>query len=710
MDKINFILDNIPDAYNKDAEGNVYKILNPIAKRLDEFLVNLDEVKKAKWVDYAKGEDLDKIGNILNMKRFNNESDNSYRGRIKARVPSFIGGGTISAIKQVITGYLGVEPVIIEHYKSGEGHPYFDKGVLKGIEVEKIDDLNLKVKSGIAYLGGKQYILGEITIPNNNGYLKYNLIPAGTKKIDNFAGKVAGSTVENPHTFKFISNAILQSPSSFSIEASQSHIDAVKTLGGTFSSSGTIVNGNSIQALFSFNLIEEIERNIGKIPASTLDGKIAWLKANIAKITANWHGWGTNKHANPMYKADFTGKVAGSVTENPHVAKYILSGTPSTTLQPPTSGNASEATNTHYGLIPTLNGSSFSASRSGSSEMAQQVFSFNLIEHVQRKYSFTIPGADTAAKVTWLKANIKQLKLYWHGKGSGPSGNKATISRFRSSWTNNSSGFQHTNNTITMLTAIENTMEGFIQSDGFVHFLAYAEASNGTIASTIETDFVELEVELVGVDKASFALWNRNPSSGPPAWGLINTTGNSTVTKISSGGIIDSANGWMTTGADGKGAKAFDENGIIHFLAYAEPSNGLAASTINTDYAELEIELKEVSPYLTNDADNIERSNQILLGEVNGTIIDNRTILNPEEHYITNNSSITIQIPYEFNTSNISLEDVKDILRNTKAAGIALLIKTMQTYNDSIEFSDSANATFLMGFSGIGSNNFLGGI
>jgi hypothetical protein len=34
------------------------------------------------------------------------------------------------------------------------------------------------------------------------------------------------------------------------------------------------------------------------------------------------------------------------------------------------------------------------------------IFSFDLIAYVERKYSITIPGADIAAKVAWLKANI----------------------------------------------------------------------------------------------------------------------------------------------------------------------------------------------------------------------------------------------------------------------------------------------------------------
>src|SRR5690606_33806386 len=37
---------------------------------------------------------------------------------------------------------------------------------------------------------------------------------------------------------------------------------------------------------------------------------------------------------------------------------------------------------------------------------------------------------------------------------------------------------------------------------------------------------------------------------------------------------------------------AVDNDGIVHYLAYADPSDGTTPSIINTDYVELEIELK----------------------------------------------------------------------------------------------------------------------
>jgi hypothetical protein len=67
--------------------------------------------------------------------------------------------------------------------------------------------------------------------------------------------------------------------------------------------------GNTVigQQLFSFNLIEYVKRKYGFTP------DVAWLKANVTKLTANWWGFGSNAQANPSGIANFAGKVAGQL-------------------------------------------------------------------------------------------------------------------------------------------------------------------------------------------------------------------------------------------------------------------------------------------------------------------------------------------------------------------------------------------------------------
>lgn len=392
-----------------------------------------------------------------------------------------------------------------------------------------------------------------------------------------FTGKVAGSTVENPHVAKRTwggasgANSLL-SPSSFPTDFNQSDFNGLKVFDGTNAVLFNTGYNNIPQQLSSFNLISLIERKYGTpIPGATTAEKVAWLKANITQLTANWHGKGTNKLSNPIGTANFSGKVSGSTVENPHLAK--ISGANS--LQAP-SNFTSEDSQAAYDLEKTLNGVTRNVIYASSGNIAQHLFSFNLIEYVQRKYGVTVPGATTADKVQWLRDNVGRISCSWHGFGSAPSGNTAYFT-FAEGSTWFGSPYRQTSDSVIVLRWNINSpgINNRIQADGFIHFLAYAEASNGTTASTINTDYVELEVELkAGQDKASFTIWD-TPSN---AWS------SSVVTKTNSSVSLF---GYMTTNT-----ARIDSNGFIHFLAYAEPSNGIAPSVIETDYIELLVTTK----------------------------------------------------------------------------------------------------------------------
>lgn len=391
-----------------------------------------------------------------------------------------------------------------------------------------------------------------------------------------FTGKVVGSTVENPHVAKIAGASSLQSPSAFSTEDSQAAYDLEMSLNGSTRKVIFTANGSISQHLTSFNLISLIERKYGTpIPGATTAEKVAWLKANITQLTANGYIKGTNKLANPTGIANFAGKVAGSTVENPHLLKHNNSGS-ATGLLSPSSSNFTELSTANMSRVQSLDGVTQAITTTVNGTQAQTLFSFNLIEYVQRKYGVTVPGATTADKVQWLRDNVGRISCSWHGFGSAPSGNTAYFT-FAEGSTWFGSPYRQTSDSVIVLRWNINSpgINNRIQADGFIHFLAYAEASNGTTASTINTDYVELEVELkAGQDKASFTIWD-TPSN---AWS------SSVVTKTNSSVSLF---GYMTTNA-----ARIDSNGFIHFLAYAEPSNGIAPSVIETDYIELLVTTK----------------------------------------------------------------------------------------------------------------------
>ncbi|MBU8768706.1 distal tail protein Dit [Cytobacillus oceanisediminis] len=205
----------------------------------------------------------------------------------------------------------------------------------------------------------------------------------------------------------------------------------------------------------------------------------------IIEITAD----GTAKPDN------FKGKTRGSTAENPNIT--MLSGL--TSLISPSQFNY-EAPQSYIDNLEKQDLLASVYSRTGSGEIAQWMFSFNLIALIKRKFGFTVPGANHGKQVQWLKDNISEIVLRWYGKASGPSGNLASLTLWRGdtlAWY--TPARTHTSSTISSIvfnTAATNT---FIDSDGFTHGLAYAEASDGTTASVVETDYVELEVTLSGI-------------------------------------------------------------------------------------------------------------------------------------------------------------------------------------------------------------------
>ena len=107
--------------------------------------------------------------------------------------------------------------------------------------------------------------------------------------------------------------------------------------------------------------------------------------------------------------------------------------------------------------------------------------------------------------------NLDKITSKWYGFGSGPSGNKAVFTFFTpdNAGANPKGWFEglggHTNNTVSMLTNVaistapsnfRNNVRNIIDENGFIHCLAHAEPSDGVTPSKINTDYVELVIEL----------------------------------------------------------------------------------------------------------------------------------------------------------------------------------------------------------------------
>jgi hypothetical protein len=188
-------------------------------------------------------------------------------------------------------------------------------------------------------------------------------------------------------------------------------------------------------------------------------------------------------------KANFAGKVSGSTDLVPHTLKGIIT---TTSLTPSPGGT--EVSQANYNNAFALDGTLATTSRATLNDVSQHVFQFDLIRAIEDKYG-EIPADGTASKKTWLTNNITQISCTWNGYGSGLAGNKAYVAEWiNGAW--NASPASHTNGTVTSLTRNNTVISSVVDSNGFYYALAYADASDGVTASTINTDYVELSITL----------------------------------------------------------------------------------------------------------------------------------------------------------------------------------------------------------------------
>lgn len=194
---------------------------------------------------------------------------------------------------------------------------------------------------------------------------------------------------------------------------------------------------------------------------------------------------------------DFAGKVSGSVTENPSIIKGL--SFESNTLQPP-SGTWSELISTSaYVVLSKLDGSLFKDGHTNNGNVVQNLFSFNVVEILERKY----PGIfndclNLADKVDKSKKVLGRITANWYGFGSGPGGSK---SYFRAWWNSanqwSGSPSNNTGSVSKLSISLISDIPLFITNDGFVHYIAYTDPSDGVSYSTINTDYINLELEIV---------------------------------------------------------------------------------------------------------------------------------------------------------------------------------------------------------------------
>jgi len=195
---------------------------------------------------------------------------------------------------------------------------------------------------------------------------------------------------------------------------------------------------------------------------------------------------------------DYLGKVAGSLVGVSHVAREVCHAD----LQIP--GIGTEFLQDDYDNVSLLNAVCKSTTTSVAGERPQQTFDIDVIRQYEDTYG-PIPKTTRKKKAQWFNENMYKFILNWTGYGSCPSGNKAYVDWHYKGYPNwfavqNSiqSSYSNASNTPAsivisrILSSSTNTHT--VDDQGYIHFLAYTDASDGVTPSTIYTDYIKLDI------------------------------------------------------------------------------------------------------------------------------------------------------------------------------------------------------------------------
>jgi hypothetical protein len=103
-----------PEVYaSREGDSLLHRLLDAFGAELVHADTAVKELLKSHWIDYAKAGGLDGLGALFGVPRRllpdgTAEGDDTFRPLVKSTVPSFIGGGTVEAIKGAVRAALGL--------------------------------------------------------------------------------------------------------------------------------------------------------------------------------------------------------------------------------------------------------------------------------------------------------------------------------------------------------------------------------------------------------------------------------------------------------------------------------------------------------------------------------------------------------------------------------------------------------------------------
>lgn len=196
------------------------------------------------------------------------------------------------------------------------------------------------------------------------------------------------------------------------------------------------------------------------------------------------------------YIFDLNGKVVNSINENPNVVRH-WQGTSLANLL-----NGAEFSQVGYNNIFKLDEIVSTFANSTNGNMKQIISNWKILELLKRELNeqfFIDRGANSLEEQTKeLKKIISELETSAWARGSNQNGNKITLASWHTptqSWQYKSSS---TSSDITRVSNIplQASLPAYIDDNGEYSSLLYAEASDASVPSVIDIDYMRLKVSI----------------------------------------------------------------------------------------------------------------------------------------------------------------------------------------------------------------------
>lgn len=206
--------------------------------------------------------------------------------------------------------------------------------------------------------------------------------------------------------------------------------------------------------------------------------------------------------ARVTFDIDFKDKVAGSVIENPNYAKRTHGGmTAVTTLLRPEEFPA-EFSDEWYQTIDSQDKIYRALTAENVDGISQQLFAFDLVAEFKRKlgenFFINLGVTELLAQVRLIRKIIRATNSTVWGFGVGKNGNRL----YQKIFNQNNSSWQYSNsNTASTVQPLnipipEDNAQEHVMDNGFLYMLVYTDPSDGTKYSTLNTDYVRLEINI----------------------------------------------------------------------------------------------------------------------------------------------------------------------------------------------------------------------